>query len=107
MMGWICYLTVALVWGSTYFAIALGLESFTPYGMITARFLVAGLLALGIAQASKEPPLRKADIPHLMLVGALMLSGSKRPRDLGRGAREQWCGGHRLCPGAGDARAHG
>jgi len=76
MLGWLAYLTVAVVWGSTYFAIALGLESFTPYGMVAARFSVASLLALGLGRLRREPwpPLR--ELPHLMIVGALLLGVS-------------------------------
>ncbi len=75
-MPLLAYLTCAIVWGSTYFAIALGLESFTPYGMVAARFTVGGVLALGLGFLRKEPPLRKADWPHLLLVGALLLACS-------------------------------
>jgi len=75
-MGWLAYLTVALVWGSTYFAIAVGLESFTPYGMVAARFTVASILALGLGRLRREawPPAR--EVGHLILVGALLLGCS-------------------------------
>lgn len=76
MLAWLAYLTVAVVWGSTYFAIALGLDSFTPYGMVAARFSVAAVLALGLGRLRREswPALREAG--HLMVVGALLLGGS-------------------------------
>ncbi|BDU68138.1 drug/metabolite exporter YedA [Geothrix oryzae] len=76
MLAWLAYLTVAVVWGSTYFAIALGLESFTPYGMVAARFSVASLLALGLGRLRREawPPLN--EVGHLMVVGALLLGCS-------------------------------
>lgn len=76
MLAWLAYLTVAVVWGSTYFAIALGLESFTPYGMVAARFSVAAVLALSMGRLRREPlpPLR--EVGHLMVVGALLLGGS-------------------------------
>ncbi len=75
-MPLLAYLTCALVWGSTYFAIALGLESFTPYGMVAARFTIGGLLAIALGFLRKEPSIRKSELLHLMLVGALLLGGS-------------------------------
>ena len=76
MIAWLAYLTVAVVWGSTYFGIALGLESFTPYGMVAARFSLAAVLALGLGRLRGEawPTLRECG--HLVLVGALLLGGS-------------------------------
>ena len=76
MLAWLAYLTVAVVWGSTYFAIALGLAAFTPYGMVAARFSVAAVLALGLGRLRREawPPL--SEVGHLMVVGALLLGGS-------------------------------
>jgi drug/metabolite transporter (DMT)-like permease len=76
MLPWLAYATIALVWGSTYFAIAVGLQSFTPYGMVAFRFIGGGLLALLLARLRREVMPSKADLPHLMLTGALMLSGS-------------------------------
>lgn len=76
MLAWTCYAIIALVWGSTYFAIALGLKSFTPYGMVAFRFLFGGILALLLSRIRREALPAKADVPHLMLTGALMLSGS-------------------------------
>lgn len=73
MIAWLAYAVCALVWGSTYFGIALGIESFRPFGMVATRFLIAGGLALLIARLTKEPwPLRR-DLPHLVLQGVLLL----------------------------------
>lgn len=76
MLAWLAFLTVAVVWGSTYFAIAVGLASFTPYGMVAARFSLAALLALGLGRWRREPWPPPLEIGHLMLVGALLLGGS-------------------------------
>ncbi|MBK8724724.1 MAG: EamA family transporter [Holophagaceae bacterium] len=76
MLAWICYAICAVVWGSTYFAIAVGIESFTPFGLVATRFTVGGLLAILLGRILKEPLPLKRDLPHLMLVGALLLSGS-------------------------------
>lgn len=76
MLAWIAYATIALVWGSTYFAIALGLESFTAYGLVAWRFTLGALLALLLGRVLREPLPEKRDLPHLALVGILLLSGS-------------------------------
>jgi drug/metabolite transporter (DMT)-like permease len=76
MLAWLAYLTVAVVWGSTYFAIALGLESFTPYGMVAARFSVAALMALGLGRLRRESWPSAKEVGHLMIVGALLLGCS-------------------------------
>jgi len=67
---------VAVVWGSTYFAIALGLDSFTPYGMVAARFFLASVLALGLGRLRGESWPSRREVGHLLLVGALLLGGS-------------------------------
>jgi drug/metabolite transporter (DMT)-like permease len=76
MLAWLAYLTVAVVWGSTYFAIALGLESFTPFGMVAARFSVAAVLALGLGRLRREPWPPRREVGHLAVVGALLLGVS-------------------------------
>ena len=76
MLAWIAYAIVAVVWGSTYYAIALGIESFTPYGMVASRYLLAGALALGLSRFRKEPLPEWRDARPLMLQGALLLAVS-------------------------------
>ncbi len=76
MMGWLAYLTVALVWGSTYFAIAVGVESFTPYGLVAVRFTLASVLALGLGRLRREPWPPAREVGHIVFVGALLLGVS-------------------------------
>lgn len=76
MKAWTAYGICATVWGSTYFAIALAIQSFTPFGMVTTRFLIGGLIALILSRLMKESwPLRR-DLPHLALQGILLLGFS-------------------------------
>jgi drug/metabolite transporter (DMT)-like permease len=74
--AWIAYITLAIVWGSTYFAIVLGLESFNTFGMVSARYISAGVVALVLSRILGEPWPLKRDLPHLVLVGLLLLTGS-------------------------------
>ncbi|HET6330182.1 MAG TPA: EamA family transporter [Holophagaceae bacterium] len=76
MLAWLAYATIALVWGSTYFAIALGLESYTAYGLVAWRFTIGAALALVLGRVLREPLPEQRDLPHLALVGVLLLAGS-------------------------------
>ena len=78
MLAWLAYFTVAVVWGSTYFAIALGLDSFTPYGMVAARFFLASVLALGLGRLRGESWPSRREVGHLLLC---LLYTSPSPRD--------------------------
>lgn len=72
-LPWVAYGVCAVVWGSTYFGIALALESFPPNGMVAVRFSVAALLCLGLGRLRKEPLPSRRELPHLALVGLLLL----------------------------------
>lgn len=73
MIAWLAYGVCALVWGSTYFGIALGIASFTPFGMVATRYLSAGALALLVARFRGESGIQRRDLPFLMVQGLLLL----------------------------------
>lgn len=73
VLPWVAYAACATVWGSTYFGIALALESFPPYGMVAIRFGIASLLAMGLGRLLGEPLPTRREIPHLAFVGVLLL----------------------------------
>jgi drug/metabolite transporter (DMT)-like permease len=72
---------VWVLWGSTYFAIRVGVETLPPLLMAGVRYVVAGLLMFPFAIRSGGPELRAADRPRAagwwsaLLVGALLLAG--------------------------------
>ncbi len=68
-------LTVYVVWGSTYFAIRVGLESFPPLLMIALRFLVAGALLFGLMKWRGAPNPTLAQWRDGGIVGVLLLGG--------------------------------
>ena len=49
LAAWICLLIVYVVWGSTYLAIRVGVETIPPLLMAAARNLVAGLIMFPLA----------------------------------------------------------
>jgi len=73
VLPWIAYAVCAVVWGSTYFGIAVALESFPPYGMVAVRFSFASVLALAVGRLLREPWPPLGVLPHLALVGVLLL----------------------------------
>jgi drug/metabolite transporter (DMT)-like permease len=60
VVAWICLLIVYLVWGSTYLAIRVGVETMPPLLMAAARNLVAGLVMFPLALRSRRA-LARAD----------------------------------------------
>lgn len=73
LLPWVAYAVCAVVWGSTYFAIAVALESFPTYGMVAIRFGAASVLSLAVGRLLKEPAPAWRELPHLALVGVLLL----------------------------------
>lgn len=69
----VAFAIVYLVWGSTYFAIRVGLESFTPFALGALRFLVAGsALYVGARLRGAARPSR-AQWRAAAITGGLML----------------------------------
>jgi drug/metabolite transporter (DMT)-like permease len=79
--GWLALLVVWVLWGSTYFAIRVGVETLPPLLMAGTRYVVAGLLMFPFALRSGGPEVRTADRPRAsgwwsaVLVGTLLLAG--------------------------------
>ncbi len=73
LLGWAAYLTVSVVWGSTFLGIAVALRSFTPWGVVAVRFTVASLLCLALGRLLGEERPTRAVAGHLAITGAAML----------------------------------
>ena len=71
----ISYLTIYLVWGSTYFFIKMAVETIPPFYVIGFRWLVGGVLILGFslfAGRFKRPPTLR-ELGDAALLGVLLL----------------------------------
>ena len=66
-------LAVYIIWGSTYLAIRYTLESFPPFLMAGARFLLAGALLFLLARRRGSPTPTRAQWGGAALVGGLLL----------------------------------
>lgn len=68
------FLAVYVIWGSTYYAIRVGLESFPPLLLAGTRHLVAGLLLYVVFRRTGTKP-TKAQWITAVVTGVLMLFG--------------------------------
>jgi drug/metabolite transporter (DMT)-like permease len=75
---WLGMIILYVVWGSTYLGIAIAVETIPPFVMAGFRFLVAGLIMIGLAailaRGRFERPSRRA-ILDSAIVGTLLLAG--------------------------------
>src|SRR3954465_5923337 len=77
-MVWLCLGIVYVVWGSTYLAIRVAVETMPPLLMGAARFVTAGLLLYAIARFRGAPSVRslsRRQIGASWLVGSLLVAG--------------------------------
>jgi drug/metabolite transporter (DMT)-like permease len=71
----VAYLVVCIFWGSTYLAIKIGVTELPPFLFGGLRFLVAGVILLGVAAALRDPLPKKSDWKTLAIVGLMLLAG--------------------------------
>ncbi|OLB17066.1 MAG: hypothetical protein AUH12_05485 [Gemmatimonadetes bacterium 13_2_20CM_69_8] len=72
----VAYLVVCIVWGSTYLAIKVGVGELPPFLFGGLRFLMAGVLLLGVALAlGDQLPRQLSDWRTQGIVGLLLLGG--------------------------------
>jgi drug/metabolite transporter (DMT)-like permease len=71
----LCYLTLYVVWGSTYFAIKAAVQTIPPFYVMGARFTLGGILLLAIAYFTGRitAPLTRREIAASLLLGTLLL----------------------------------
>ncbi len=70
----LAFAAIYVIWGSTYLAIRVAIETLPPFLMAGARFLVAGLILYLIARPKAERP-SLAHWRNATFVGALLLLG--------------------------------
>jgi drug/metabolite transporter (DMT)-like permease len=72
--AWIAWAAVCVIWGTTYLAIKISLDTVPPFLLGGIRYVVAGLvLAAGLRATGRRLPDR-ADWPKLMFMGFCMLT---------------------------------
>jgi drug/metabolite transporter (DMT)-like permease len=73
---WAALAVVYVVWGSTYLAIDLAIETMPPFLMLAARFLAAGAVLYAISSRGAERPRLVHWRSALAIGGALLLLGN-------------------------------
>jgi len=71
-LDWVLFVVPGLIWGSSFFLIAIGLESMSP-GLITPLRVLLGFATLSFLPASRAPVPRDA-WPRIALLGVLWLA---------------------------------
>lgn len=72
---WLALGTVYVIWGSTYLAIAIAIETLPPFWMAGARFVVAGALLYGLARWRGAARPAAVHWRSAALIGGLLLMG--------------------------------
>ena len=71
------FVTIYVLWGSTYLGIRLAVETLPPFLMASARFLLAGILVAGwIACTGSFKATRRQWIDNSLIGGLLLLGGN-------------------------------
>ena len=68
-----CLLAVYVIWGTTYFAIKVGIEGSPPFFLVGTRFLVAGALLLAWQALRGRPMPARRQWRGAALIGFLLL----------------------------------
>jgi drug/metabolite transporter (DMT)-like permease len=71
-----CFAAIYIVWGSTYLAIAYGIEDFGPWTLTALRFTFATLILYTFTIFKKEPALNLTEIRMGVLTGALLITAN-------------------------------
>ncbi len=72
--AWVAWVTVCVVWGTTYLAIKVGLETVPPFVLGGVRQVLGGLAIAGIVLARGRALPPRADWGRLAVIGALMIT---------------------------------
>jgi drug/metabolite transporter (DMT)-like permease len=73
MLPWLAFAAISLIWGSTWLVHVYALADFTPLGLATTRFALAGVLCLAIGLYRGEQGCERRELPKLLLSGLILL----------------------------------
>jgi drug/metabolite transporter (DMT)-like permease len=70
------FFAVYVIWGSTYLAIRIGIETIPPLTLGSIRFFIAGSIMLLVSHFAKEARLNKRELKIGIISGILMISAN-------------------------------
>ena len=73
---WLAFFAIYVLWGSTYIAIRVAVDTVPPMFAAGIRFLIAGVALFGWSQAAGEPWPSRLEWRNLTILGALMFLAS-------------------------------
>lgn len=76
MGPWFAFAAISLIWGSTWLVHVYALVDFTPLGLATVRFLMAGVICLAIGLRRGEIGPDRKQLPKLLIAGLILLGGA-------------------------------
>jgi drug/metabolite transporter (DMT)-like permease len=71
----LAFAAVYIIWGTTYLAIRVAVQTIPPFFMAGTRFVIAGGLMYLFLRARGAPPPQRFHWPAAIIVGALLLGG--------------------------------
>jgi drug/metabolite transporter (DMT)-like permease len=71
--AWIAWTAVCIIWGTTYLAIKIGLETIPPFLMGGLRYLLGGGVLAAILVARRRPLPPRSAYPQLAMLGFFMM----------------------------------
>jgi drug/metabolite transporter (DMT)-like permease len=71
--AYLAWIAVCLIWGTTYLAIRISLETIPPLLMAAIRWIVAGGLLIAVLRLRGERMPERREWPVLTLLGILLL----------------------------------
>ena len=76
LKAYLAWVSICIVWGTTYIAIKIGIESVPPMIFAGLRWIIAGpiLLLILLLLKIKLPP--KSEIKNLILIGIMLIGFS-------------------------------
>ena len=72
-MDWTLFVSIALIWGSSFLLMAIGLEAFKP-GLITLLRVGLGAAALWLVPAARSTRVARADWPRLVVLSVVWVA---------------------------------